>query len=297
MRFWSFCIALLALVVIIGFALQLNAESKDLYISSCQKVGQNVVLSSDLVTSAKCLTVVNSNVVLDCNGHSITGPGISNSGDGRDVSIAIYGHGVSNITVTNCTFVGVDYGILLEDSNNAEFANNLAKDFFQSGIYFNGNGEVELLENNFLSPRVPNAVGAVISGQVNASVDANEFDKNLAITLSLRGPVHVKHTEKFNKNRAEAAEDVTFDLVPFILSKRDKRVEHSAQDKTTINSTRSTSSDSTNETPAITLPIIETNANTSNTAEINSSANSNETQINVSSNALINSTKEVNQTT
>ncbi len=108
-------------------------------VSCGSDIATNTVLESDLHCAGRALTIAADNIILDCNGHSITGVG--NSG------IGIYAQDRTNITIKNCiikdvfnagirfkstdkstvfnnNISGVDYGMYIHLSTNNTFKSN-----------------------------------------------------------------------------------------------------------------------------------------------------------------------------
>lgn len=180
-------------------------------ISSCQEVRETSFLSTDLSAAPRCLTIVASNLVLDCAGHTITGPGITNAGQGLDVSIGIHGRGVSNVTIANCKVIGTDYGILFEDSSDITFTSNEVENYFQSGLHLHGRGQA-FLKRNKIRAGSGNAVGVVIDGEFEAELEENEFASGLLRSLGVQGFTDAFSTgDILSVETVEVEEDSSFE--------------------------------------------------------------------------------------
>ena len=102
----------------------------------------------DAITESKTLTedlncpygngiiISANNIVLDCNGHSIIGPGSSYYG--------IYNYGYDNVTIKNCNITGFNYGVYFYDhvyygtiTNNTVNSNSLYGIFLDSYSQYN----------------------------------------------------------------------------------------------------------------------------------------------------------------
>jgi parallel beta-helix repeat protein len=113
---------------IVVFLLFLTASSFALTtVSSCQTINApdvyvlNQSLSGDPVSMGSgtgCINIATSNVVLDCDGHSVSGPGTAST-------YGIHAGGsLTNITIRNCTVSDYFYGIDIDTTDGALVENN-----------------------------------------------------------------------------------------------------------------------------------------------------------------------------
>lgn len=96
-------------------------------IVSCgETITEDKILGSDLSCSGTAIIIGADNIVLDCNGHTITGDGFS--GSGLLLSLRI------GVTVKNCNVNNFESGIVLTDSSNNILENNNASNNDYVGI-------------------------------------------------------------------------------------------------------------------------------------------------------------------
>ncbi|MEM3555718.1 MAG: right-handed parallel beta-helix repeat-containing protein, partial [Candidatus Micrarchaeia archaeon] len=88
----------------------------------CGSVATNATLANDLRNSDTCINITADNIVLDCNGHSITGPGTASLG-----KYGIYAEDRKNITVKNCVIEWYDRGIQLNKTNSSFIYGNTVR--------------------------------------------------------------------------------------------------------------------------------------------------------------------------
>lgn len=105
-------------------------------------------LTYDATSSgATCITITGSNLVLDCQGHTITNLGASGSG-----VYGIYISGArSNVTIKNCALISNYYNgvyVSTANSNNLNFYNNTVYNSSYNGFDIEVRGANNTLENN-----------------------------------------------------------------------------------------------------------------------------------------------------
>ncbi len=81
--------------------------------ASCGNIGSSTTFTGNVVASGNCFNLTASNVVINCNGYSLTGSG---SGDGFDVN------NVSNVSILNCLVTGFTAGVNASEFNNLTIA-------------------------------------------------------------------------------------------------------------------------------------------------------------------------------
>jgi parallel beta-helix repeat protein len=108
---------------------------------SCGTITKNSTLINNLTTSSQiCINIAADNVVLDCNGHSITGPGLS----GR---AAVYAEGRRNLVIKNCVVEKFERGIQLNYSNSSSIYGNIARDGTEGISMYNGSSNNKVYNN------------------------------------------------------------------------------------------------------------------------------------------------------
>ncbi|WAM22762.1 MAG: right-handed parallel beta-helix repeat-containing protein (plasmid) [Candidatus Methanoperedens sp.] len=146
-------------------------------INSCTKISSPgaYVLNTDIMNKAgkTCISIHSNNLVLDGNGHTITGNG---AGDGVNLKDS------EGVTIKNLDIRKFDNGIHLENSKNNNLANNT---FFSNniGIYLQ-NSKTNILNNNVISSNNQN--GIYLKDSKDNTVYNNFFNnsKNFQITNS-----------------------------------------------------------------------------------------------------------------
>ena len=158
---------------------QTPATAQPLAISpSCgQVITQNVVLTSNLNCAETDGLIVNAgNIVIDLNGHTISGPDIdSDTKTSSKVGIMI--PNVNNVVVQDGTIEGFQAGILMTGSQNVEVKGMVVKNN-QIGLFSTGSTIV----NAHLSIIMNNQIG--IAGH---STQQSTFEDNIIFQNTLAG--------------------------------------------------------------------------------------------------------------
>ncbi len=119
---FTFCLSIIVpnVAAISGSTSYEDVEISDGFVSSgiIQRVGNVYTLTADLGT----LRVTTSNIILDGNGHTITGTN-------TDIGTALYVSG-SNITIRNLIVTKNKLGICVERSSNVTISNNTITEIF-----------------------------------------------------------------------------------------------------------------------------------------------------------------------
>ncbi|MBI2446172.1 right-handed parallel beta-helix repeat-containing protein [Candidatus Micrarchaeota archaeon] len=129
-RFFPFSLVLLALLAIPVQAVPTN-------VSTCQTInsgGVYAVNASLYNETATCLSIIASNVDLDCQGNSISS---NSTTDPFAIVAGISAGNVNNVTIYNCRIFNFTTGILLRQVSNATVRNNTIWNLtatFSSGI-------------------------------------------------------------------------------------------------------------------------------------------------------------------
>lgn len=144
--------------------------------NNCGNVNNNTLLQGNLVASVEsCINITGSNMVFDCNGYSITGPGSSVGG-----AIGIFAVNVTNITVKRCVIQEFIVGIMYKNASLSSIVNNT---FINNGNYGVALGDLGInsssnliLNNTFL------ASGLLIgSGSERNLLDRNTLNSTFSI--------------------------------------------------------------------------------------------------------------------
>jgi len=98
---------------------------------SCGTITASKTLINDLTSSGTCITFGASNIVLDCNSHSITGSNTMNS-------YGIYANGKTNISVKNCNVYTYETGIYFGTITNSSILNTLSNSHTIQGVFLEG---------------------------------------------------------------------------------------------------------------------------------------------------------------
>ncbi|MFH1828468.1 MAG: NosD domain-containing protein, partial [Nanoarchaeota archaeon] len=92
----------------------------------------NTNLNEDFQSDAlgECFALTGDNIVLDCQGHSITG---INGTEDHQRGIEIVSQ--NNVTIKNCIISNFTWGIYVRNSNNITLLNNIVQDNYRAGIH------------------------------------------------------------------------------------------------------------------------------------------------------------------
>jgi parallel beta-helix repeat protein len=161
---------------------QTPATTQPLAISpSCgQVITQNVVLTSNLNCAETDGLIVNAgNIVIDLNGHTISGPDIdSDTKTSRKVGIMI--PNVNNVVVQDGTIEGFQAGILMTGSQNVEVKGMVVKNN-QIGLFSTGSSIV----NAHLSIIMNNQIGIAGHSTQQSTIEDNIIFQNTLAGVTL----------------------------------------------------------------------------------------------------------------
>ncbi len=147
-----------------------NAIATQQTITCGSTITQSVTLEADLDctnSGTDGIDIGANNIVLDCAGHTITGPFSSQGSTGLDgISLT----GVSGVTVTNCHVTSFDNGFVMLSSNNKLVGNTA--DNNGDGFY------IESSSDNMIGDTADNNGG---NDFVVFSSNNNQLDNNKAI--------------------------------------------------------------------------------------------------------------------
>ncbi|MEK6874531.1 MAG: hypothetical protein AABX52_02155 [Nanoarchaeota archaeon] len=134
----------------------------------------NVTLTSNLSASGNCYQINANNVVLDCNGFSITGNG---------TGIGVNASGKNNVTIQKCTLLAFTTDVSLVDSNNSKVVNSTMLNSTNGIILGNLYGFM-LRDNRF--GNLSTAVRVSGNGTIINQTFGNVLRESLHITNDLR---------------------------------------------------------------------------------------------------------------
>jgi parallel beta-helix repeat protein len=118
-------------------------------IASCQKITTSgeYTLTNDVISNGTCFDIQADNVILDCNGYSLTGIDSNFGSNG----VSNYG-GYDHVTVKNCIITGYGNGIDFEGGGSFEtIKRNLIHHNNYAGIHFDSVSGSEVLYNSIFS--------------------------------------------------------------------------------------------------------------------------------------------------
>ncbi|MFH1229428.1 MAG: right-handed parallel beta-helix repeat-containing protein [Candidatus Aenigmatarchaeota archaeon] len=134
------------------------------------------VLANDISTSdtASCVTIGADNIVLDCNGHMMTGDNATNT-----LGYGIYASGRNNVTVKNCSIRDFSAGIRFESVINGIVSdNNISNNGYEpelmSGIYMESSTNITVSNNRLFD----NDIGVHISTSTDVVINFNVIENN-----------------------------------------------------------------------------------------------------------------------
>ena len=128
----------------------------------CGILSENEVLTADVNSNTTCFTVNASNILFNCNGHSITG-------SDEDGTYGIYLESKSNVTIKNCIIEHYDSALLINSSHSNSIYSNA---FHSNKIGLN----LKSSANNTLKGNTAN--GNSKNGLLMESSDGNRLENN-----------------------------------------------------------------------------------------------------------------------
>ncbi|MEW5954917.1 MAG: right-handed parallel beta-helix repeat-containing protein [Candidatus Micrarchaeota archaeon] len=175
----------------------------DYYINGCPG---EYVLDSDLSCLGNGISVYSggSNSVIDCQGHSLTGP----TGSGAGVTIS----DATNVTVENCVIKHFSSGVTVSSSNNFFINNSLVENSEGASLYPPSAGN-NFTDNNISSNTI---YGIKLQESTGAIVDSSEISYNPTGIYAYWGGGHAitNNNISFNSGNglyAESASGITID--------------------------------------------------------------------------------------
>ena len=162
---------------------QQQASQQPLAISpSCgQVITQNVILTSNLnCADSDGLIVGASDIVIDLNGHTISGPDVD-SQEKTSSKVGVMIPNMNNVVVQDGTLQGFQAGILMTGSQNVELSNIISKNN-QIGAFSTGASIV----NAHLSILMNNEIGFAGHSTVWPGAAAKDFRFHPEISFRLR---------------------------------------------------------------------------------------------------------------
>ena len=161
---------------------QQQASQQPLAISpSCgQVITQNVVLTSNLnCADSDGLIVGASDIVIDLNGHTISGPDVD-SQEKTSSKVGVMIPNMNNVVVQDGTIQGFQAGILMTGSQNVELSNIISKNN-QMGAFSTGASIV----NAHLSIFMNNEIGFAGHSTQQATIQDNILFQNTLAGITL----------------------------------------------------------------------------------------------------------------
>jgi parallel beta-helix repeat protein len=148
---------------------------------SCgQVITQNVILTSNLnCADSDGLIVGASDIVIDLNGHTISGPD-ADSQEKASSKVGIMIPNMNNVVVQDGTLQGFQAGILMTGSQNVELSNIISKDN-QIGAFSTGAS----LVNAHLSIFMNNQIGFAGHSTQQATLENNILFQNTLAGITL----------------------------------------------------------------------------------------------------------------
>ncbi|MEM4712532.1 MAG: right-handed parallel beta-helix repeat-containing protein, partial [Archaeoglobaceae archaeon] len=134
-------------------------------------------LTDDVNTSVDGIVVERDNIVINGNGHSVTGQG---SGCGIKLENRI------NVTITNVTVESFEYGICLSTSSNNVISNSSISNNTVSGIFLVASSN-NTISNNSISN---NGVGIYLGLSSNNVISNNSISDNVVSGIFLTGSLN-----------------------------------------------------------------------------------------------------------
>ncbi len=155
----------------------------------CGVINETTLLEQNISSQTTCIEINASNIILDCQGYTIT------YGTAGTIGNAVNASGVDNITIQNCNIVegstdstfNQKSAIRLVDVNNATAYNNTIATYSLQGrgidvVTNSGNPRNNNLSDNRVSVRGSSATGILVNGE-NSTVMRNKvFHLNMSTT-------------------------------------------------------------------------------------------------------------------
>jgi parallel beta-helix repeat protein len=161
---------------------QQQSQQQPLAVSpSCgQVITQNVILTSNLnCADSDGLIVGASDIVIDLNGHTISGPDVD-SQEKTSSKVGVMIPNMNNVVVQDGTIQGFQAGILMTGSQNVELSNIISKDN-QIGAFSTGASIVKA----HLSILMNNQIGFAGHSTQQATIEDNILYQNALAGITL----------------------------------------------------------------------------------------------------------------
>ena len=145
-------------------------------LTPCSSIGdngiitENTTLTDDLYSTGNCLTIGADNIELDCNGHSLQGPG--------GLTFGIYLQNKQGVTIKNCTIENFVQTIVLDNSSNNIIQNNIFNSLFSIPTSSTGN---TILQNTF-NQRVSVGGSSNIFEDNDFNYNPTDWDQSLSLS-------------------------------------------------------------------------------------------------------------------
>src|SRR4051812_16772186 len=191
-----------------------NVASAGAAVLTCgQTITQNTKLSADMTCPSTAINVGASNITLDLDGHTLTGPNIQAIGAGVNNVAA----GYDNVTVTRGTIQGFGLGITMGSGGPGGPADGVVIDRVDlrnnnlAGVQVVGSNALidqsTSTDNKPIPPATSSARGFALFGN-NNTIDRSNADRNVtgALLVAGNGNTFMRGTANNNAGRGVDAE-------------------------------------------------------------------------------------------
>jgi parallel beta-helix repeat protein len=127
-------------------------------VAGLNQVNQSCIMDSDETVNLTCWVVNTNNVVLDCNGHTITG-NLANYG--------VYFANKNNITIKNCIMDNVSRGIYADIVTNILLINNSVSNYYEHGFWLRYFNNSQIISNYIQNATRSNRYGIYMEQSSN----------------------------------------------------------------------------------------------------------------------------------
>lgn len=151
--------------------------------TGCRLITADYTLDEDYKANGDCLVIGSSNIILDGNGHTLTGNG---------TGIGITAIGTTGITIKNFKIRGFKTSISIQDADNSIIENNeiVSTSDYSKGISSVSSDNVVFKDNKVVMENQESA-GVYITGHKNMVFDGNEVTCKNKIFFEKTACVHL----------------------------------------------------------------------------------------------------------
>ncbi len=163
--------------------------------TGCRLITADYTLEEDYTANGDCLVIGSSNIILDGNGHTITGDG---------TGIGITAIGTTGITIKNFKIRGFKTSISIQDADNSIIENNdiVSTNDYSKGISSVSSDNVIFKDNNVVMENQESA-GMYLTGHKNMVFDGNKvtckskifLEKTSCVSLASISDSEIKNNE------------------------------------------------------------------------------------------------------